>query len=115
MIGIDSDTYDTEAGRTLKFHVINGERGIFDLTGNVIYPEQFTDKRQTFDSDTKAWADNQEPLYVTDANTAIDCTFGEIASNIIEGYYYQQALANAVALTGIVNSPLLLHVPLVCC
>ena len=91
MIGIDSDTYDTEAGRTLKFHVLNGNKGIFDLTGSVIYPEQFTDKRQTFDSDTKAWVDNQEPLYVTDANTAIDCTFGEIASNIIEGYYYQQA------------------------
>ncbi|QGT52521.1 hypothetical protein CHPC116_000175 [Lactococcus phage CHPC116] len=91
LIGIDSDTYDTEAGRTLKFHVINGNNGIFDLTGNIIYPEQFTDKRQTFDSDTKAWVDNQEPLYVTDANTAIDCTFGEIASNIIEGYYYQQA------------------------
>lgn len=91
LIGIDSDTYDTEAGRTLKFHVLNGSEGIFDLTGNVIYPEQFTDKRQTFDSDTKAWADNQEPLYVTDANTAIDCTFGEMASNIIEGYYYRQA------------------------
>ena len=91
LIGIDSDTYDTEAGRTLKFHVINGNNGIFDLTGNVIYPEQFTDKRQTFDSDTKAWVDNQEPLYVTDGNTAIDCTFGEMASNIIEGYYYQQA------------------------
>lgn len=91
LIGIDSDTYDTEAGRTLKFHVLNGSKGIFDLTGSVIYPEQFTDKRQTFDSDTKAWADNQEPLYVTDANTAIDCTFGEIASNIIEGYHYQQA------------------------
>jgi hypothetical protein len=91
LIGIDSDTYDTEAGRTLKFHVINGNKGIFDLTGNVIYPEQFTDKRQTFDSDTKTWVDNQEPLYVTDANTAIDCTFGEMASNILEGYYYQQA------------------------
>lgn len=91
LIGIDSDTYDTEAGRTLKFHVLNGSEGIFDLTGNVIYPEQFTDKRQTFDSDTRAWADNQEPLYVTDANTAIDCTFGEMASNIIEGYYYRQA------------------------
>ncbi|QGT52728.1 hypothetical protein KMC96_gp38 [Lactococcus phage CHPC122] len=91
LIGIDSDTYDTEAGRTLKFHVLNGDKGVFDLTGNVIYPEQFTDKRQTFDSDTKAWVDNQEPLYVTDANTAIDCTFGEMASNIIEGYYYQQA------------------------
>ena len=91
LIGIDSDTYDTEAGRTLKFHVLNGNKGIFDLTGNIIYPEQFTDKRQTFDSDTKAWIDNQEPLYVTDANTAIDCTFGEIASNIIEGYHYQQA------------------------
>lgn len=91
LIGIDSDTYDTEAGRTLKFHVINGNKGIFDLTGNVIYPEQFTDKHQAFDSDTKAWVDNQEPLYVTDANTAIDCTFGEMASNIIEGYYYQQA------------------------
>ena len=91
LIGIDSDTYDTEVGRTLKFHVINGNKGIFDLTGNVIFPEQFTDKRQTFDSDTKAWVDNQEPLYVTDANTAIDCTFGEMASNIIEGYYYQQA------------------------
>lgn len=91
LIGLDSDTYDTEAGRTLKFHVINGNKGIFDLTGNVIYPEQFTDKRQTFDSDTKAWVDNQEPLYVTNANTAIDCTFGEMASNIIEGYYYQQA------------------------
>lgn len=89
LIGIDSDTYDTEAGRTLKFHVINGNKGIFDLTGNIIYPEQFTDKRQTFDSDTKAWVDNQEPLYVTDANTAIDCTFGEMASNIIEGYHYQ--------------------------
>lgn len=91
LIGIDSDTYDTEVGRTLKFHVINGNKGIFDLTGNVIFPEQFTDKHQTFDSDTKAWVDNQEPLYVTDANTAIDCTFGEMASNIIEGYYYQQA------------------------
>lgn len=91
LIGIDSDIYDTEAGRTLKFHVINGNKGIFDLTGNVIYPEQFTDKRQTFDSDTKAWVDNQEPLYVTNANTAIDCTFGEMASNILEGYYYQQA------------------------
>ncbi|QGT53474.1 hypothetical protein KMC98_gp37 [Lactococcus phage CHPC967] len=90
LIGIDSDTYDTEAGRTLKFHVLNGDKGIFDLTGSVIYPEQFTDSRQTFDSDTKAWVDNQEPLYVTDANTAIDCTFGEMASNIIEGYYYQQ-------------------------
>lgn len=91
LIGIDSDTYDTEAGRTLKFHVINGERGIFDLTGNVIYPEQFTNYRQFFDNDTKVWVDNQEPLYVTDANTAIDCTFGEMASNIIEGYLYQQA------------------------
>ena len=91
LIGLDSDTYDTEAGRTLKFHVINGNKGVFDLTGNVIYPEQFTNERQTFDSDTKAWVDNQEPLYVTDANTAIDCTFGEMASNIIEGYYYQQA------------------------
>ncbi len=91
LIGIDSDIYNTEAGRTLKFHVINGNKGVFDLTGNVIYPEQFTDKRQTFDSDTKAWVDNQEPLYVTDANTAIDCTFGEMASNIIEGYHYQQA------------------------
>lgn len=91
LIGIDSDTYDTEAGRTLKFHVLNGNKGIFDLTGSVIYPEQFTDKRQTFDSDTKAWADNQEMLYVTDANTAIDCTFGEMASNIIEGDYYRQA------------------------
>ena len=91
LIGIDSDTYDTEAGRTVKFHVINGNKGIFDLTGNVIYPEQFTNERQTFDSDTKAWVDNQEPLYVTNANTAIDCTFGEMASNIIEGYYYQQA------------------------
>ena len=91
LIGIDSDTYDTEAGRTLKFHVLNGEKGIFDLTGNVIYPEQFTDSRQTFDNDTKAWVDNQEPLYVTDSNTAIDCTFGEMASNILEGYYYQQA------------------------
>ena len=91
LIGIDSDTYDTEAGRTLKFHVLNGSKGMFDLTGNVIYPEQFTDKRQTFDSDTKAWADNQEPLYVTDVNTAIDCTFGEMASNIIEGYHYRQA------------------------
>lgn len=90
LIGIDSDTYDTEAGRTLKFHVLNGERGIFDLTGNIIYPEQFTDKRQTFDSDTKAWVDNQEPLYVTDSNTAIDCTFGEMASNILEGYHYTQ-------------------------
>lgn len=89
LIGIDSDTYDTEAGRTLKFHVLNGDKGIFDLTGNVIYPEQFTEKRQTFDSDTKAWADNQEPLYVTDINTAIDCTFGEMASNIVEGWYYQ--------------------------
>nr|DAU80082.1 MAG TPA: hypothetical protein [Caudoviricetes sp.] len=91
LIGIDSDTYDTEAGRTLKFHVLNGDKGIFDLTGNVIYPEQFTEKRQTFDSDTKAWVDNQELLYVTDANTAIDCTFGEMASNIEEGYIYQQA------------------------
>lgn len=91
LIGIDSDVYDTEVGRTLKFHVLNGNKGIFDLTGNVIYPEQFTDYRQFFDSDTKAWVDNQEPLYVTDANTAIDCTFGEMASNIIEGYYYQQA------------------------
>lgn len=91
LIGIDSDTYDTEAGRTLKFHVLNGNKGIFDLTGNVIYPEQFTEKRQTFDSDTKAWVDNQELLYVTDANTAIDCTFGEMASNIEEGYIYQQA------------------------
>lgn len=91
LIGIDSDTYDTEAGRTLKFHVLNGNKGIFDLTGNVIYPEQFTDKRQTFDSDTKAWADNQEPLYVTDSNMAIDCTFGEMASNILEGYHYTQA------------------------
>jgi hypothetical protein len=91
LIGIDSDTYDTEAGRTLKFHVLNGNKGIFDLTGNVIYPEQFTDYRQFFDNDTKAWVDNQEPLYVTDANTAIDCTFGEMASNIIEGYLYQQA------------------------
>lgn len=90
LIGIDSDTYDTEAGRTIKFHVINGSKGIFDLTGSVIYPEQFTDKRQMFDNDTKAWTDNQEPLYVTDANTAIDCTFGEMASNILEGYYYQQ-------------------------
>jgi hypothetical protein len=91
LIGIDSDTYDTEAGRTLKFRVINGNKGIFDLTGNVIYPDQFTNTRQTFDSDTKAWVDNQEPLYVTDANTAIDCTFGEMASNILEGDYYQQA------------------------
>lgn len=91
LIGIDSDTYDTEAGRTLKFHVLNGDKGIFDLTGNVIYPEQFTEKRQTFDSDTKAWVDNQELLYVTDANTAIDCTFGEMASNIEEGYIHQQA------------------------
>ncbi|QGT52762.1 hypothetical protein KMD04_gp31 [Lactococcus phage CHPC1242] len=90
LIGIDSDTYDTEAGRTLKFHVLNGDKGIFDLTGNVIYPEQFTEKRQTFDSNTKAWVDNQELLYVTDANTAIDCTFGEMASNIEEGYIYQQ-------------------------
>lgn len=90
LIGIDSDTYDVESGRTIKFHVINGNKGIFDLTGSVIYPEQFTDKRQTFDSDTRAWVDNQEPLYVTDANTAIDCTFGEMASNILEGWYYQQ-------------------------
>lgn len=90
LIGIDSDTYDTEAGRTLKFHVLNGDKGIFDLTGNVIYPEQFTEQRQTFDSNTKAWVDNQELLYVTDANTAIDCTFGEMASNIEEGYIYQQ-------------------------
>ncbi|MFK5219943.1 hypothetical protein, partial [Lactococcus cremoris] len=50
----------------------------------------FTEKRQTFDSNTKAWVDNQELLYVTDANTAIDCTFGEMASNIEEGYIYQQ-------------------------
>lgn len=91
LIGIDSDTYDTEAGRTLKFHVLNGDKGIFDLTGNVIYPEQFTNNRQNFDSDTKAWVDNQEPLYVTDANTAIDCMFGEMSSNIIEGFLYQQA------------------------
>lgn len=91
LIGIDSDTYDVESGRTIKFHVLNGNKGIFDLTGSVIYPEQFTDKRQTFDIDTRAWVDNQEPLYVTDANTAIDCTFGEMASNIIQGYYYQQA------------------------
>ena len=90
LIGVDSDIYNTEAGRTLKFHVINGNKGVFDLTGNVIYPEQFTDERQTFDSDTKAWVDNQEPLYITDANTAIDCTFGEMASNILEGYYYTQ-------------------------
>lgn len=91
LIGIDLDTYDTEAGRTLKFHVLNGNKDIFDLTGNIIYPEQLTDKRQFFDNDTKAWVDNQEPLYVTDANTAIDCTFGEMASNIIEGYIYPQA------------------------
>lgn len=90
LIGIDSDTYDTEAGRTIKFHVLNGNKGIFDLTGSIIYPEQFTDKRQTFDQDTRAWVDNQEPLYVTDANTAIDVAFGEMASNILEGYYYTQ-------------------------
>lgn len=91
LIGIDLDTYDTEAGRTLKFHVLNGNKGIFDLTGNVIYPEQFTNYRQFFDNDTKAWVDNQEPLYVTDLNTAIDCTFGEMASNVLEGYNYKQA------------------------
>ena len=91
LIGIDYDTYGTEAGRTIKFHVLNGDKGIFDLTGNVIYPEQFTNNRQNFDSDTKAWVDNQEPLYVTDANTAIDCMFGEMSSNIIEGFNYQQA------------------------
>lgn len=91
LIGIDEDTFSNASGRTVKFHILNGNKSVFDMTGNWIYPEQFTDNRQMFDSDTGAWVDNQEVLYITNANTAIDTTFGEMANNIIEGFYYQQA------------------------
>lgn len=91
LIGIDTDTMTVEAGRTVTFHVLNGNKGVFDMTGNTIYPEQFTDKRQTFDTDTGAWVDTQEPLFIVNANTAIDSVFGEMSNNNLEGFYYQQA------------------------
>lgn len=91
LIGIDSDMYTNASGRTIKFHVINGNKNVFDMTGNTIYPEQAQDERQAFDGVGNDWASIQEPLYVVDANTAIDPVAGEMANVIIEGYHYSQA------------------------
>ena len=91
LIGIDSDMYTNASGRTVNFHVLNGSKSVFDMTGNTLYPEQFQDARQAFDGVGNDWATIQEPLYVVDANTAIDPVAGEMANVVIEGYHYQQA------------------------
>ncbi|WLW38775.1 hypothetical protein 135ceduo_00035 [Lactococcus phage STA135] len=91
LIGIDSDTYTNASGRTVNFHVLNGSKSVFDMTGNTLYPEQFQDERQAFDGVGNDWATIQEPLYVVDQNTAIDPVAGEMANVCIEGYHYQQA------------------------
>lgn len=91
LIGIDSDIYTNASGRTVKFHVLNGNKSVFDMTGNTLYPEQFQDARQAFDGVGNDWVTIQEPLYVVDQNTAIDPVAGEMANVVIEGYHYQQA------------------------
>ena len=91
LIGIDSDIYTNASGRTVNFHVLNGSKSVFDMTGNTLYPEQFQDDRQAFDGVGNDWATIQEPLYVVDQNTAIDPVAGEMANVCIEGYHYKQA------------------------
>lgn len=91
LIGLDSDMYTNASGRTINFHVLNGNKNVFDMTGNTIYPEQTQDERQAFDGTGNDWASIQEPLYMVDANTAIDPVAGEMANVIIEGYHYSQA------------------------
>ena len=91
LIGIDSDIYTNASGRTVNFHVLNGSKSVFDMTGNNLYPEQFQDDRQAFDGVGNDWATIQEPLYVVDQNTAIDPVAGEMANVVIEGYHYKQA------------------------
>lgn len=90
LIGLDSDVYTNASGRTINFHVINGNKDIFDMTGNTIYPEQYQDERQAFDGVGNDWASIQEPLYMVDGNTAIDPVAGEMANVIIDGYHYPQ-------------------------
>jgi hypothetical protein len=91
LIGIDSDKYTNASGRTIKFHVLNGSNSVFDMTGNTIYPEQFQDARQAFDGTGNDWATIQEPLYIVNANTAIDPVAGEMANVCIDGNHYKQA------------------------
>lgn len=91
LIGLDSDMYTNASGRTIKFHVMNGNKNVFDMTGNALYPEQFQDWRQAFDNVGNDWASIQEPLYIVDQNTAIDPVAGEMANVVIEGYHYSQA------------------------
>ena len=90
LIGLDSDMYANESGRTIKFHVLNGSKSVFDMTGNTLYPEQFQDARQAFDGVGNDWASMQEPLYIVDANTAIDPVAGEMANVVIDGDHYVQ-------------------------
>lgn len=90
LIGLDSDVYTNESGRTIKFHVLNGSNSVFDMTGNTICPEQFQDTRQAFDSVGNDWASIQEPLYIVNANEAIDPVAGEMANVCIDGDHYQQ-------------------------
>ena len=90
LIGLDSDVYTNESGRTIKFHVLNGNKNVFDMTGNTIYPEQFQDQRQAFDGVGNDWASIQEPLYIVNANTAIDPVAGEMANVCIDGNHYAQ-------------------------
>ena len=90
LIGLDSDVYANESGRTIKFHVLNGNKNVFDMTGNTIYPEQFQDQRQAFDGTGNDWGTIQEPLYVVNANTAIDPVAGEMANVCIDGNHYAQ-------------------------
>lgn len=90
LIGLDSDMYTNASGRTIKFHVINGNKNVFDMTGNTIYPDQYQNERQAFDGVGNDWSSIQEPLYMVDANTAIDPVAGEMANVIIEGYHYPQ-------------------------
>ena len=90
LIGLDSDIYANESGRTIKFHTLNGSMGVFDMTGNTIYPEQFQDIRQAFDSVGNDWTSIQEPLYIVNANEAIDTVAGEMANVAIDGDHYPQ-------------------------
>lgn len=90
LIGLDSDVYANESGRTIKFHTLNGNKGVFDMTGNTIYPDQLQNDRQAFDNVGNDWASIQEPLYVVNANEAIDPVAGEMANVIIDGNHYPQ-------------------------
>lgn len=84
-VGIDSETWNNESGRTVEFSVINRD---FNPIGQWFEIERGNDSWAPHEIHDGTWVNTGDTLYIPQQGVAVDTALGEMANMFDDGTFY---------------------------